>query len=96
LGKDTRIFVCEGSENRSNVILPNSKNSAEVVVKLALFFSCNHIGAGLANFVSNYVSIDITGTYGNSFSSSNGLSSFRSDVIGLQVGLQIYLPKKKI
>jgi hypothetical protein len=54
------------------------------------------IGAGLANFVNNYVSIDITGTYGNSFSSSNGLSSFRSDVIGLQVGLQIYLPKKKI
>lgn len=52
------------------------------------------VGAGLANFVSDYVSIDITGTYGNSFSSS-GLSLYKSDVIGLQAGLQIYLPKRK-
>ena len=41
LGRETKIFVFEGFENRSNVILSNSKNSAEVVVKLALFFSCN-------------------------------------------------------
>ncbi|MES2517689.1 MAG: hypothetical protein V4585_06255 [Bacteroidota bacterium] len=53
------------------------------------------VGAGLANFVSNYVSIDIMGTYGNSFSSLSGISSYRSDLIGLQVGLQVYLPKKK-
>ena len=41
--RSTRILVCEGSENRLNVILPNPKNSAEVVVKLALFFSCNQV-----------------------------------------------------
>jgi hypothetical protein len=52
------------------------------------------VGAGLANFISDYVSIDIIGTYGNSFSSS-GLSSYKSDVIGLQVGLQVFLPRKK-
>jgi hypothetical protein len=52
------------------------------------------VGAGLANFVSDYVSIDITGSYGNSFSSS-GLSLRRTDTISLLVGLQIYLPKKK-
>lgn len=55
-----------------------------------------NVGAGLANFVSNYVSIDITGTYGNSLGTSSGLSVYRSDIIALQVGLQIYLPKKKI
>jgi hypothetical protein len=53
------------------------------------------VGAGLANFVSDYVSIDIIGTYGNSFNSSSGLTSYRSDLIGIQVGLQVYLPKKK-
>ncbi|MEA5458803.1 hypothetical protein VB796_07135 [Arcicella sp. LKC2W] len=52
------------------------------------------VGAGLANFVSDYVSIDITGNYGNSFNSNN-LSSSRSNLISLLVGLQIYLPKKK-
>ncbi len=53
------------------------------------------LGAGLANFISDYVSVDFVGTYGNFFSTSNGLSSYRSDLIGIQVGLQIYLPKKK-
>ena len=58
------------------------------------------VGLGLANFLSDYVSVDITGTYGNTFSTSgvqqvgNGSSSV--GVIALQVGLQIYLPKKKI
>jgi hypothetical protein len=59
-----------------------------------------NVGLGLANFVSNYVSIDITGTYGNNFvlggiqqsqSANLSVSSF-----ALQVGLQVYLPKKKI
>ena len=58
------------------------------------------VGLGLANFVSNYVSIDITGTYGNSFA-LNGIQTQPSSVLNvsafaLQVGLQIYLPKKKI
>ncbi len=58
------------------------------------------VGLGLANFVSNYVSIDITGTYGNSFS-INGIQTQPNSVLNvsafaLQVGLQIYLPKKKI
>jgi hypothetical protein len=47
-----------------------------------------NVGAGLANFISDYVSIDITGNYGSSF-------SYISNVVSLQVGLQIYLPKKK-
>jgi hypothetical protein len=58
------------------------------------------VGLGLANFLSDYVSIDITGTYGNTFSSSGiqqvGSGSNNVGVIALQVGLQIYLPKKKI
>ena len=58
------------------------------------------VGLGLANFLSNYVSIDITGTYGNTFSNSSfqqsGGGSSSLGVIALQVGLQIYLPKKKI
>ena len=57
-------------------------------------------GLGLANFLSNYVSIDITGTYGNTFGNVNSQqgSSVGSSIgiIALQVGLQIYLPKKKI
>ena len=60
-----------------------------------------NVGLGLANFVSNYVSIDITGTYGNSFSlggvqQSQTSSNFSVSAFALQVGLQIYLPKKKI
>ena len=60
-----------------------------------------NVGLGLANFVSDYVSIDITGTYGNTFSSpfftnnaylNNDISY---SVITLQVGLQVYLPKRK-
>jgi hypothetical protein len=51
-------------------------------------------GVGLANFLNDYVSVDIIATYGNSFK-GNGLNTYRSDIIGLQVGLQIYLPKKK-
>ena len=59
-----------------------------------------NLGLGLANFVSDNVSIDITGTYGNSFSSpfstNNVLNSdFSYSVIALQVGLQVYLPKRK-
>ena len=58
------------------------------------------VGLGLANFLSNYVSVDITGTYGNTFSNSSfqqsGGGSSSLGVIALQVGLQIYLPKKKI
>ena len=60
-------------------------------------------GLGLANFLSDYVSIDITGTYGNTFNSpfsTNNLSSNSADysvsIFALQVGLQIYLPRKKI
>lgn len=55
-----------------------------------------NVGIGLANFLSNYVSIDITGTYGNSFNTT-GVQQNGSNigVIALQVGLQIYLPKKK-
>ena len=59
------------------------------------------VGLGLANFVSNYVSIDITGTYGNSFSlggiqQTQSNSSLSVSAFALQVGLQVYLPKKKI
>jgi hypothetical protein len=59
-----------------------------------------NVGLGLANFVSNNVSIDITGTYGNNFSSggvsqTQSSSNFSVSTIALQVGLQIYLPKKK-
>ncbi|MEY4539954.1 MAG: hypothetical protein RLZZ306_1711 [Bacteroidota bacterium] len=58
------------------------------------------VGLGLANFLSNYVSVDITGTYGNTFSNSgiqqSGSGNTSIGVIALQVGLQIYLPKKKI
>jgi hypothetical protein len=63
--------------------------------------SAYNVGLGLANFVSNYVSIDITGTYGNSFS-LGGVPQTQStpvstaSVFALQVGLQIYLPKRKI
>jgi hypothetical protein len=58
------------------------------------------VGLGLANFVSNYVSFDITGTYGNSFTlggiqQTQGSSSTTASVFALQVGLQVYLPKKK-
>ena len=51
-------------------------------------------GVGLANFLSDYVSIDIIATYGNSFK-GNGINFYKSDIIGVQIGLQIYLPKKK-
>jgi hypothetical protein len=59
-----------------------------------------NVGLGLANFVSNYVSIDITGTYGNSFSlggitQTQSSSNYSVSSLALQVGLQIYLPKKK-
>jgi hypothetical protein len=54
----------------------------------------------LANFVSNYVSVDLTGTYGNSFTlggiqQTQGSSSTSTSVFALQLGLQVYLPKKK-
>jgi hypothetical protein len=58
-------------------------------------------GLGLANFISNYVSVDITGTYGNTFTlggvpQSQSSSNLSVGVFALQVGLQIYLPKKKM
>jgi hypothetical protein len=58
-------------------------------------------GLGLANFISNYVSVDITGTYGNTFTlggvpQSQSSSILSVGVFALQVGLQVYLPKKKI
>ena len=62
-----------------------------------------NVGLGLANFLSDYVSVDITGTYGDTFNSpfsNNGLYTSSADysfsVFALQVGLQIYLPKKKV
>ena len=36
------------------MVLPNSENSAEVVVKLALFFSCNH-NSPLKLFINNEI-----------------------------------------
>jgi hypothetical protein len=58
------------------------------------------LGLGLANFVSNYVSVDLTGTYGNSFTlggvqQTQGSSSTSTSVFALQLGLQVYLPRKK-
>jgi hypothetical protein len=58
-------------------------------------------GLGLANFISNYVSIDITGTYGNTFTlggvpQSQSSSNLSVGVFALQIGIQIYLPKRKI
>jgi hypothetical protein len=58
-------------------------------------------GLGLANFLSEFVSLDITATYGNTFTlggipQSQSSSSLSVGVFALQVGLQIYLPKKKI
>jgi hypothetical protein len=56
-------------------------------------------GIGLSNLVSEHISIDIIGTYGNSFTSngtqsSNNNSNIDISVFALQVGLQILLPKK--
>lgn len=58
-----------------------------------------NLGAGLANFLSKNVSIDMTATYGNSYSlggiPSGGASNSMRPSIGvfaLQVGLQIYIP----
>jgi hypothetical protein len=58
-----------------------------------------NLGAGLANFLSKNVSIDMTATYGNSYSlggiPSGGASNSMGLSIGvfaLQVGLQIYIP----
>lgn len=58
-----------------------------------------NLGAGVANFLSKNVSIDMTATYGNSYSlggiPSGGTSTSMSPSIGvfaLQIGLQIYIP----
>jgi hypothetical protein len=82
----------------------NNEKPSKVFLLGDLGFNTNggqanyNVGLGLANFLNDFISIDITGTYGNTFtadnipqSSSNGSMS----VIALQVGLQIYLPKKK-
>ena len=60
-----------------------------------------NLGLGLANFVSKNVSIDMTATYGNSYTvggipSGTTSSSYVSvGVFALQAGLQIYLPQRK-
>jgi hypothetical protein len=59
-----------------------------------------NFGLGLANFVSKNVSIDMTATYGNSYTvggipSGTTSSSVSVGVFALQAGLQIYLPKRK-
>jgi hypothetical protein len=54
-------------------------------------------GIGLSNLLSEHISVDIIGTYGNSFTSNGTQSSSSSDIsiYALQVGLQILLPKRK-
>lgn len=54
-------------------------------------------GIGLSNLLSEHISVDIIGTYGNSFTSNGTQSNSSSDVsiYALQVGLQILLPKRK-
>jgi hypothetical protein len=108
-GKITYLNVTGGS---NAVVGPvaryyfNNEKSSKVFVLGDAGFNTSggaaayNVGLGLANFESNYVSVDITGTYGNSFSlggvpQSQSSSNFSVSSIALQVGLQVYLPKKK-
>jgi hypothetical protein len=54
-------------------------------------------GIGLSNLLSEHISVDIIGTYGNSFTSNGTQSNSGSDIsiYALQVGLQILLPQRK-
>jgi hypothetical protein len=82
----------------------NNEKPSKVFLLGDLGFNTNggkanyNVGLGLANFLNDFISIDITGTYGNSFTAGSVTQSSSDDsisVIALQVGLQIYLPKKK-
>jgi hypothetical protein len=63
-------------------------------------------GLGVAFFLNKNVSFDLTGNYGNTYSINgyaqntvglgSSLTDVSSNIFSLQVGLQIYLPKKKI
>lgn len=54
-------------------------------------------GIGLSNLLSEHISVDIIGTYGNSFTSNGTQSNTNNDIsiYALQVGLQILIPKRK-
>jgi hypothetical protein len=64
LGRKTKsLKLIEGSENQLNVILSDLKNSAEVVVKLALFFSCNQVGLLVAKIKTDDRVVDSLNPY---------------------------------
>jgi len=114
-GKITYIaasnFLSSGSSNAvigptARFYFPNEKSSkvfflGDVGFNTSGGPAAYNLGLGLANFVSNYVSIDLVGTYGNSFTlggiqQAQSTSASTASIFALQVGLQIYLPKKKI
>ncbi len=51
-------------------------------------------GVGLANFLNDYVSIDLTATYGTTTNYASVYTASSRNTFLVQVGFQIYLPKK--
>lgn len=108
-GKITYIAVTGGSNAVVGPLVRyyfNNEQSSKVFILGDAGFNTSggsgsyNVGLGLANFVSNNVSVDITGTYGNSYTlggitQSQSSANFSVSAITLQVGLQVYLPKKK-
>ena len=52
-------------------------------------------GIGLSNFLNEHIAVDIAATYGNSITLGGINSSSSSGVFAIQLGFQVFLPKKK-
>ena len=95
LGPTLRIFI----SNEGKTVLPFMLGELNFSTQKGSLTNYN-VGLGLSCFLNKQVSFDVIATYGNNFSineiSQKQNTNYQSfGIFALQVGLQIYLPKKK-
>lgn len=95
LGPTLRVYI----NNAGKRILPFLLGELNFSTKQG--YSTNYnAGLGLSCFLNKQVSFDVTATYGNKFSINEVYQSQNTTIqsfgiFALQVGLQVFLPKKK-